>query len=270
MLAFARHPLAIMIDGTFRTNDMHLIMLILVFMDAVGKTIAAMFGYVKCEDVRRASFTVSAFRMFYGNLLAHIKCCLSDGADAFIAAWRLASEAMYIGYKQMVVQRLCFWCVKNPCQLRKLFQFNNMTHDVSNSTINCLDVPPQPPPLQRYTLTHVRTVGLFCRHLVIQKLQEETATYGSTDAHKSVEFGLIHLLMNIRNFADYPSEVNEGFTKCVAFVDKKLANNVISNDHAAALIRRLKLFRGHGALLFPGYSKCQCTNHWRTTLCLAI
>ena len=34
MLAFARHPLAIMIDGTFRTNDMHLIMLILVFMDA--------------------------------------------------------------------------------------------------------------------------------------------------------------------------------------------------------------------------------------------
>lgn len=109
MLAFARHCLAIMIDGTFKTNDMHLIMLILVFIDAVGKTGAAMYGYVREEDVRRASFTVSAFRMFYGNLLAHVKLCLSDGADAFISAWRAASQALLIGYCGMVIQRLCFW-----------------------------------------------------------------------------------------------------------------------------------------------------------------
>ena len=115
MLAFARHPRVVMVDGTFRTNDEQLIMLILVSMDAVGKTVAAMYGYVTQETTRKADFAVRAFRMLYGNLLAHITCCLSDGADAFIKAWQSASKLLLIGFKAMVVQRLCFWYVHKHC-----------------------------------------------------------------------------------------------------------------------------------------------------------
>ena len=93
------------------------------------------------------------------------------------------------------------------------------------------------------------------RHLVIQKLAEITAKFGNTAEHRAVEYGLIHLLMNIRNYADFPLEVNLGFVKCIEFVEKKEKKNVIKPEHAAALITRLHLFKRYGDLLFPGLHK---------------
>ena len=109
MLACARHLTLAIIDGTFQTNDQKLIMLIVAGIDALGKTVAAMYGYIKREGTRPADFSVKAFRLIYGRHAAHITCAVSDGGPALIGAWQSAIAQMYIGFSGMVIQLICFW-----------------------------------------------------------------------------------------------------------------------------------------------------------------
>ena len=111
MRAFVRFPRCIMVDGTFKTNDEQLILIIMVGLNAVGKSIPALYGYCEHETDRAANFSVRALRVVYGKHLAHITICLSDGGPALVKAWTTAIECCLIGFMAMVIQRLCFWYV---------------------------------------------------------------------------------------------------------------------------------------------------------------
>ena len=90
---------------------------------------------------------------------------------------------------------------------------------------------------------------------MIQKLQLVTANYGATDAHKRVEYGMTHLLMNIRDNADFADEARLGFINLKKFIERKLDAGEITAKHATALKERVDINASSAGKLFAALNK---------------
>ena len=77
----------LLVDGTFETNQLRLILLVVIGITSTNKNFPAAYSFVKSEAVGSFNFLFDSFRHFvFGNDIAEPKVILADQAAGLIAA----------------------------------------------------------------------------------------------------------------------------------------------------------------------------------------